>query len=241
MVPPDVEGPGAGAPPQRVPLEEAALERLRVFGDLLAGEGVLRGLIGPREVDRLWERHLLNCLAAAELAPRGSTVIDLGSGAGLPGVVWALARPDLAVELVEPLLRRVTWLEQVVEVLGLQDTVVTRARAEDLHGERAVDLVTARAVAPLDRLAGWALPLLRPGGALLALKGSRAAQELEETRVALARLGTEETAVLQSGAGWSPQPTTVVRVVAGPRPHEPSPSRGGGRARGPRAGRTRRP
>jgi 16S rRNA (guanine527-N7)-methyltransferase len=242
VLPPDAEGsePGVGPPPQPLPLEEGAVERLRVFGDLLAGEGVVRGLIGPREVGRLWDRHLLNCLAAAELAPPGSRVLDLGSGAGLPGVVWAVARPDLAVELVEPLLRRATWLKEVVEVLGLRDTVVTRARAEDLHGKRAVDLVTARAVAPLDRLAGSALPLLRPGGALLALKGSSAVEELEQSRAALARLGTEEAAVLQSGAGWARQPTTVVRVVAGTGRQESRPGASGVRVRGPRAGRTRR-
>jgi 16S rRNA (guanine527-N7)-methyltransferase len=237
---PDTGRPGVGPPPRPVPLEEGDVERLRMFGELLAGEGVVRGLIGPREVDRLWDRHLLNCLAAAELAPPGSTVLDLGSGAGLPGVVWAVARPDLVVELVEPLLRRATWLEEVVEVLALRDTVVTRARAEALHGKRAVDLVTARAVAPLDRLAGWALPLLRPGGALLALKGRSAPEELEQSRAALARLGTQEATVLQPGAGWAAQPTTVVRVVAGTRRQEPPPTAGAGRARGPRAGRTRR-
>ena len=224
----------AGDPPaEAVAGLGSFLDRLRQYADLLADEGVLRGLIGPREVPRLWERHLLNSLAAVQLVPPGSSVIDLGSGAGLPGVVWALARPDLQVELVEPMLRRVTWLDEVVERLGLVGVRVTRARAEDLRGQRSVDVVAARAVAPLDRLAGWALPLLRAGGELLALKGASAAEELERARPTLARLGTRSATVLHPGAPGVSQPTTVVQVVTGSGPAAED-------HRGPRAGARRR-
>ncbi len=234
----DEGAPTAGPPPHPLPLGADALAALQVYADLLADEGVVRGLIGPREVPRLWERHLVNCLAAVELVESGSEVLDLGSGAGLPGIVWAIARPDLRVELVEPLLRRTRWLEEVVAAVGLAHARVTRARAEELRGRRSADVVTARAVAPLERLAEWGLPLVRPGGVLLALKGESAAEELKRSRIALARLGTTEAVVLQSGAGWARQPTTVVRVVAGSRRSGP----GGGRpgARDPRGGRTRR-
>ncbi|MEO5851801.1 MAG: 16S rRNA (guanine(527)-N(7))-methyltransferase RsmG, partial [Nocardioides sp.] len=127
---------------ERLPLAEA-------YARWLAEAGAVRGLIGPREVPRLWERHLLNCGVLAEAVPPQSTVVDLGSGAGLPGIVLAIARPDLRITLVEPLLRRATFLEEVVEDLGLDDVEVVRGRADDLHGRRTFDVVTSRAVAPL--------------------------------------------------------------------------------------------
>ncbi len=130
---------------QRLPLAER-------YAELLATDGVVRGLIGPREAPRLWERHLLNCAALAEVLPDGATVCDLGSGAGLPGLVVAIARPDLSVTLVEPLLRRTTFLEEVAAELGLESVEVVRGRAEELHGQRTFDVVTSRAVAPLERL-----------------------------------------------------------------------------------------
>ncbi len=134
-----------------------------------------RGLLGPREADRLWERHLVNSAAAAAALPTaGGLLADVGSGAGLPGIPLAILRPDLTVRLVEPLLRRATFLTEVVAALGLANVEVVRARAEDLHGAWTAATVTARAVAPLDRLAGWCLPLVAPGGSLLALKGDRA-------------------------------------------------------------------
>ena len=153
-------------------LEPAGADLLR-FEALLADTGVTRGLIGPREVDRLWERHLLNCAVVADpscgLLPPGCRVADVGSGAGLPGLVWALARSDISVVLVEPLLRRATFLLEAVEELGLMERVtVLRARAEDVARGAdwaPVDVVTARAVAPLDRLLGWTVPLLAPAGA----------------------------------------------------------------------------
>ncbi|WP_242908644.1 16S rRNA (guanine(527)-N(7))-methyltransferase RsmG [Actinomadura terrae] len=195
-----------------------------VFGDalpvaeryaaFLADAGVERGLIGPREVDRLWERHLINCAVVAEAIPDGAQVVDVGSGAGLPGIVLAIVRPDLRVTLLEPLLRRTNFLNECVELLGLPNVEVRRARAEEVAKEFSVDVATARAVAPLDRLAKWALPLLRPGGELLALKGERAAAELEEARPVLKRFGVQTTELLQVGRGMVDPPTTLVRVVA---------------------------
>ncbi|MFI0486439.1 16S rRNA (guanine(527)-N(7))-methyltransferase RsmG [Actinomadura sp. 9N215] len=196
-----------------------------VFGDalpvaeryaaFLETAGVERGLIGPREVDRLWERHLINCAVVSEVIPADAQVVDVGSGAGLPGVVLAIVRPDLRITLLEPLLRRTTFLNECVEMLDLRNVEVRRGRAEDLAGEITADVATARAVAPLHRLATWALPLLRPGGELLALKGERAAAELEEAELVLRRLGVRSTELLQVGRGMVDSPTTVVRVVAG--------------------------
>lgn len=196
--------------------EEAAVG-LSAYAEILASEGVKRGLIGPREVDRLWERHVLNCAVVAhageELVPEGSTVIDVGSGAGLPGLTWALVRQDISVVLLEPLLRRATFLTEAVEELGLQDRVtVVRARAEEKHGLEPAQVVTARAVAPLDRLASWTLPLTRVGGSVIALKGSTAGREIDEARVALTRFGAGEPSIHSCGDGICEIPTTVVRI-----------------------------
>jgi 16S rRNA (guanine527-N7)-methyltransferase len=181
------------------------------YADWLAGPAVERGLVGPREVDRVWERHVLNCAVVAPLVRHGAAVADVGSGAGLPGLVLSIARPDLRVVLVEPLLRRADFLREVVDDLGLDRVEVVRARAEDLAGA-GKDVVTARAVAPLQRLLEWTLPLLRPGGELLALKGSSVAEEVDRARPELERWRAEEAAVLQVGAEHLDQPTTVVRV-----------------------------
>lgn len=192
-----------------------ALERVRVYAALLAGPGVERGLLGPREVDRLWDRHLLNCAVVAGAIQQHAAVVDLGSGAGLPGLVLAIVRPDLTITLLEPLLRRAQFLSECVERLGLSSVIVRRARAEDVVGEIVADVVTARAVAPMERLVGWALPLLRPGGELLALKGERAGEDLERARHALGRLGARDARIFRVGEGRVEQPTTVIRVVAG--------------------------
>jgi 16S rRNA (guanine527-N7)-methyltransferase len=189
----------------------AGLARVEAYAGLLAGPGTERGLLGPREVGRLWERHLLNCAGLAQLVDDGQHVLDLGSGAGLPGLVLALQRPAVHVVLVEPLLRRATFLTECVEALALANVEVRRARAEELAGKVVVDVVTARAVAPVDRLAGWALPLLRPGGRLLALKGERAAEELAQAGPALRRLGAVASSVVEVG---SPDLCTHARVVA---------------------------
>ncbi|HEY0485613.1 MAG TPA: 16S rRNA (guanine(527)-N(7))-methyltransferase RsmG [Mycobacteriales bacterium] len=187
------------------------------YAEVLAGAGVERGLIGPREAPRLWERHLLNCAVVAELLPDGMRVLDVGSGAGLPGIVLAVARPDLEVTLLEPLARRATFLGEVVEELGLTGVTVVRGRAEEYAGTTQFPAVTARAVAPLDRLARWCLPLLEPGGRLLAMKGASAAEEVAEHRTALERLGAREVSVVTCGQGLLEQPTTVVTAVRAAR------------------------
>ena len=241
-------GPGGIPPPGSVAFlpDEFRQAAKRLFGDrlplaaayaeLLSTDGVVRGLIGPREAPRIWERHLLNCAAAAELIPLGASVVDVGSGAGLPGIVLAVARPDLTVALVEPLARRTAFLAEAVAKLGLSDAVtVVRARAEECaggplagsppagSGARAsargpdavapADIVTARAVAPLDRLVGWCLPLAALGGRLLALKGASAAEEVAAHREAIGELGGAAPVVRLCGVDVIDPPTTVVEIV----------------------------
>jgi 16S rRNA (guanine527-N7)-methyltransferase len=189
-------------------------EQLTAYAELLATAGVERGLIGPREVPRLWDRHILNSAVLSEVVPARAQVIDVGSGAGLPGLPVAIVRPDLRVVLLEPLLRRATFLSEAVELLGLAATVtVDRGRAEERAKTYAADVATARAVAPLDRLAGWCLPLVRQGGSLLALKGSQAAEEIASSRKTIAALGGAEPEILTCGAGVVDPLTTVVRIV----------------------------
>jgi 16S rRNA (guanine527-N7)-methyltransferase len=188
--------------------------KLERYANLLADAGVVRGLIGPREVPRLWERHLLNCAQIAPAFDRGSRVCDLGSGAGLPGVVLALARPDLRVTLLEPLLRRTTFLTEVAEALALANVDVVRGRAED-HAGAGFDAVTARAVAPLDRLARWALPMCRAGGKLVAMKGASAQAELEASGAALAKAGARSSRVRELALSPRWDPVVAVEIVAG--------------------------
>jgi 16S rRNA (guanine527-N7)-methyltransferase len=214
-------------PPLVEELYPRAAERLAAYADLLATEGTLRGLIGPREVPRLWDRHLLNCAVLERLIPEESTVADIGTGAGLPGIVLALVRPDLQVSLVEPLLRRTTFLQEAVDLLGCSNAVVVRARAEDLipgrrssadgaaQGQAPYDVVASRAVAPLGKLAGWCLPLTAEGGLMLAMKGASAEEELASSEAELEALGAEEWHVHQLGVDELAQPTTVVSIVAG--------------------------
>ncbi len=194
---------------ERLPLAER-------YAAMLADDGVVRGLIGPREVPRLWERHLVNCAVLAEVLPEGATVCDLGTGAGLPGIVLAIARPDLRVTLVEPLLRRTTFLEQAVAELGLTRCEVRRARAEQLHGSERFDVVTSRAVAPLPRLLGWSMPLVSPTGALVAMKGSARPRRSPRRPPDLRRLRLRRARGADAGGGAPAlldPPTTVVRVV----------------------------
>lgn len=221
------------------------LDLAAAYAELLATDGVVRGLIGPRETPRLWERHLLNCAVVSERIPEGASVIDVGSGAGLPGLVLAIARPDLTVTLVEPLARRTAFLIEAVQRLGLtRDVRVFRGRAEEAAaGSRdreplSADIVTARAVAPLDRLASWCLPLVAPGGRLVALKGASAADEITEHTEAVTRLGGGTPELHRCGEGVIDPPATVVevvreRVVNPRRPKKPKRSRGG-RRRGDR-------
>jgi 16S rRNA (guanine527-N7)-methyltransferase len=186
------------------------------YAGWLAGEGTVRGLIGPRELPRLWERHLLNSVALAELLPPAIRVVDIGTGAGLPGLAVACVRPDIEVDLVESLQRRTQFLTEVVDDLSFDSRVrVVRGRAEDRD---TIDLVgsspfvTARAVAPLDRLCRWALPLLNVGGELLAMKGRSAEQEIEEHGRAVSRAGGLIRGVRDCGSNWLDEPTRVVIV-----------------------------
>jgi 16S rRNA (guanine527-N7)-methyltransferase len=202
--------------PEAAEVFGAALDQARRYAELLATDGVTRGLIGPRETGRLWDRHLLNCAVVSELLPERGVLVDIGSGAGLPGVVLAMLRPSLQVILLEPLLRRSVFLEECVAELGLSNATVLRARVEDKAAAHIeADVATARAVAPLDRLAGWAVRLLRPGGELLAIKGQSADEEIEAAQPVLSRLGVRSAEVLQAGHGRVVMATTVVRVVMG--------------------------
>ncbi len=199
--------------------EEVFGERLALasrFADRLAAEGVQWGLLGPREIPRLWDRHLLNCAVVTDLLPEGARVVDVGSGAGLPGLVFACRRSDLRIDLVESLQRRVNFLAETVELLGLGDRVrVIHGRAEDAAVRSQVapaDWVTARAVAPLDRLVRWCLPLLAAGGSLLAMKGERADDEVAEHRDMIRRAGGDSPKIVQCGTELLDPPATVVVV-----------------------------
>jgi 16S rRNA (guanine527-N7)-methyltransferase len=212
-------------------LYPSAAGSLTAYADLLATDGVVRGLIGPRETPRLWDRHLLNCAVVEQLLDREASVADVGSGAGLPGVVLAIVRPDLQVCLIEPLLRRTTFLSEAVEQLGLANVEVLRARAEEVR-DRSFDTVVSRAVAPLGRLAEWCLPLCRPGGRMVAMKGSSAGDELAAAKPVLDRLGAAERTIEIVGVDELDQPTTVVSIVAGrPETAGDRAARGKGRGR----------
>ena len=224
--------PVTATPPPPPPAAEA------VFGDRLpsavryvehlATSGVERGLIGPRENDRLWDRHVLNCAVLGEIVPDGAKVVDVGSGAGLPGIPLALARPDLQIVLVEPLARRVDWLDEVIEDLKLP-IAVERGRAEEsavLRRWEGADVVTARAVGPLARLTGICLPLARRGGSMLVLKGASAAEEIERDRAAVHRLGGGDPRVVECGAGVVDPPSTVVAIERVPARAGSRPARG---------------
>ncbi|WP_020496787.1 16S rRNA (guanine(527)-N(7))-methyltransferase RsmG [Sciscionella marina] len=192
----------------------ARLPIARVFAERLASEGVLRGMIGPREVERLWERHILNSAVLGEVIPERAKVIDVGSGAGLPGIPLAIARPDVRVTLLEPMQRRVDWLELIVGELELPIDVV-RGRAEDRSVRDSLpnaNVVTARAVASLDKLSSWCLPLIKQGAALYAVKGASAYDEIERDREAVARLGGGNPRVLTCGQGKLEQSVRVVRI-----------------------------
>ena len=179
------------------------------YHDSLATDGSTRGFIGPREVPRLWERHILNCAVIEQVIPEGATVIDVGSGAGLPGIPLAIARPDLHITLIEPLLKRYNYLNEVTENLGLDNVTVLRGRAEEGPIKKAVvgaDVVTSRAVAPLGKLAKWSLPLVRKGGEMIALKGSSVHEELERDAADIKKAGGGKAEVTTVHG------TTIIRV-----------------------------
>ena len=176
----------------------------------MASRGTEWGLIGPREVDRLWSRHILNSAAIGELIPQGASLADVGSGAGLPGIPLALLRPDLRITLIEPLLRRSNFLTHTVDDLGITGRVaVRRDRAEQVR--QTYDVVASRALAPLDRLIRWCLPLMRPDGQILAIKGASAGQEVEDHGRLITASGlSAEVIVVQ--AAPEVDPTTVIRL-----------------------------
>ena len=187
-----------------------AAENLARYADWLAGAGVERGFLGPREVDRIWDRHIGNCAVVEELIPKDAKVFDIGSGAGLPGVVLAIVRPDISVGLIEPLMRRSEFLTEIVNDLGIAERVtIMRGRAEELRGQTA-QIVTARAVAPLGKLLTWSLPLTAKGGQILAMKGSSAANEIIAAKDALKGKTAE---IVYCGQGIVDPLTTVVRVT----------------------------
>jgi 16S rRNA (guanine527-N7)-methyltransferase len=217
-------GGGCPAPPESAascpaPPESAAsvfgpaLDRAVIFAEMLATRGVEQGLIGPHEVPRLWDRHLLNCAVVAELIDeRSCTLVDIGSGAGLPGIVLAMVRPDVSITLLEPMERRCRFLSDCIAELGLTNASVLRGRAEDTV--LRADIATARALAPLDRLAELAIGLVRPRGMVLAIKGRTAADELKKARPVLRRIGSRSAEVVYAGHGKVIPATTVVRFFA---------------------------
>ena len=209
--------PGEVPPPpaEAADVFGASLPLAERYVRMLAGAGVTRGLLGPREVPRLWTRHVLNSAAVADLVPHPATLIDLGSGAGLPGIVLALLLPDVQVTLLERMERRTIFLEECIQELGLPNAQVCRATAEEVAGKLDADVVTARAVAPLDRLAGLAAGLVRRGGLILAVKGAAAEEEVARARPVLRRLGMRDVAVVRAGDGKVDRAATVVRMVAG--------------------------
>lgn len=216
----------------------AQLALAEAYARLLVTDGIAHGHLGPREAERIWTRHLVNSAVVADLLPHGSTVVDVGSGAGLPGLPIAIRRPDLSVVLVEPMLRRARFLDSAIAELGLAPRVrVLRGRADDPHivHELAGSLwITARAVAPLDRLVKWCLPLLGPGGRLLAIRGASAEAEVDRWRSELAARGGRQNArsvvaVVARPVGAGASATWVVevqRAAAGSSRHGSGPAGG---------------
>ncbi|MBD8507027.1 16S rRNA (guanine(527)-N(7))-methyltransferase RsmG [Hoyosella sp. G463] len=184
------------------------------YHDFLATAGVERGVVGPREVDRLWERHILNSAAIESVIDDSMTVVDVGSGGGLPGIPLAIARPDLSVTLVEPMLRRTEFMEECQQESGLAIRIV-RGRAEDanvLKQAGGADVATSRAVAPLLKLLRWSLPLVRPGGEVIAIKGASVHDEIARDAKGFKKLGVVDGEVQQCGSDILETPTTVVRI-----------------------------
>jgi 16S rRNA (guanine527-N7)-methyltransferase len=191
------------------------LDLAKRYVEHLATSGIERGLLGPREVPRLWSRHVLNCAVIEEVMDKEAEVADVGSGAGLPGLCLAIARPDLKLTLIEPLERRCIWLSEVIEDLGLTNVTVMRGRAEQMVDVVNARYVTARAVSALTNLAGLTIPLLHGQGELIAIKGRSAAEEIAKATKAIRKLGGKETEVLTVGETILAEPTTVVRIKVG--------------------------
>ena len=188
-------------------------EKVARFAAELESQGELRGLIGPREVDRLWERHILNSAAVVPFLPTEGLIVDIGSGAGLPGIVLGAMLPQAQIKLIEPMERRCIWLGEMVELLELDNVEVLRGRAEEFHGAFAADAVTARAVAALDKLGRWALPLVRGGGQLVLLKGRSASDEIEPARKVLRKFKMTEPEILEGSTLPGVEATVVLRTT----------------------------
>jgi 16S rRNA (guanine527-N7)-methyltransferase len=204
--------PGDGVSEAAAALFGPRLDIAQRYAEVLAGAGVERGLLGPREVDRLWDRHLLNSAAVSELLDPGARIVDIGSGAGLPGLPLAIARPDLEIVLLEPLLRRSDFLREVVAELGLPVDVV-RGRAEEPWVREQIgekDAAVSRAVAALDKLTKWSMPLLRTGGRMVAIKGEHAPDEVRQHRRVMEATGAVDVRVVTCGANYLRPPATVV-------------------------------
>lgn len=191
----------------------SGLGNARAYYELLAKHGEERGLIGPRELPRLWDRHIVNSALVGSLLPAEGTLADVGSGAGLPGIVLGIIRPEMQVDLIEPMERRTDWLHEVVDALELDNVYIKRGRADEFHDAFEYDFVTARAVAPMDRLTRWTLPLVRPGGQLLALKGARAEEELEKAKKVLWKFKAAQWSVLDLAGVDGGESTRVVSVT----------------------------
>lgn len=200
---------------ERTAAESLFGERLSLaerYVEHLGTTGITHGLLGPREVPRMWGRHVLNCAVLGPELPAGGTVADVGSGAGLPGIALALVRPDTDFILIEPMERRIDWLAEVVNDLGLQNVQLIRARAEEVTDEVMADVVTARAVSALKKLIPLTVPLMADDGELIFLKGRSAEEEIEAAAKAVKRHRLQNPKVHLLGEGLLEQPTTVVRT-----------------------------
>ena len=204
----------ADLPAEAAAMFGAALPQAEQYAALLTGIGVERGIVGPGEAARIWDRHLLNCGVIARLIPAACSLVDLGSGPGLPGIVLAMLRPESRVTLLEPMARRTVFLQECVSALSLGNVEVVRGRAEEFSGRLVADVVTSRAVAPLEKLAGLSVGLARPGGRVLAMKGSSAAAELARARPVLARLGVSDARVVTVASATGAITATLVTFTA---------------------------
>ena len=207
-----------------------ALPQAEQYAALLTGIGAERGIVGPGEAARVWDRHVLNCGVIARLIPVTCSVVDLGSGAGLPGIVLAMLRPESRVTLLEPMARRAAFLQECVTALSLANVDVVRGRAEEFAGKLAADVVTSRAVAPLEKLAGLSAGLARPGGRVMAMKGSSAAAELARALPVLARLGVGDARVVTAASASGAITATLVTFTTASSRSAGSAPRSGWRA-----------
>ena len=194
---------------------DTSAEQMRYYADLLSHEGLEQGLLGPREAGRIWSRHILNCWVLSEFLPEGVQVADVGSGAGLPGLVLAIGRPDLSLTLIESMARRCEWLQFCVEELGLDNVRIRNARAEDFRGKQAFSYLTARAVGNLSTLLGWTAPLVKKHGTMLFLKGASVEAEIEKAKAnyVFAKQNVSLPEVLTVSTPLTGEPTRVVRLV----------------------------